>query len=129
MGAKGRGSANAATVMAAAMVVLVLVQCGVTSAATTYTVGGTGGWTFNVVGWPKGRRFRVGDTLVFNYNSAFHDLVPVNKAAYDSCSAPASSKVLHSGNDQVKLRRGTSYFICSFPGHCQGGMKIAVTAT
>jgi len=31
--------------------------------AATYTVGGSGGWTFNTVGWPNGKRFRAGDTL------------------------------------------------------------------
>jgi len=31
--------------------------------AATYTVGGTGGWTFNTVAWPKGKRFKAGDTL------------------------------------------------------------------
>jgi hypothetical protein len=31
--------------------------------AVTYTVGGAGGWTFNTVGWPQGKRFRAGDTL------------------------------------------------------------------
>jgi len=31
--------------------------------AATYTVGGAGGWTFNTVGWPNGKRFRAGDTL------------------------------------------------------------------
>lgn len=31
--------------------------------AATYTVGGPGGWTLNTVGWPKGKRFRAGDTL------------------------------------------------------------------
>jgi uncharacterized cupredoxin-like copper-binding protein len=36
--------------------------------------------------------------------------------------------VYKSGNDRVTLARGTNYFICSIPGHCQSGMKIAVTA-
>jgi len=31
--------------------------------AATYNVGGTGGWTFNTVGWSRGKRFRAGDTL------------------------------------------------------------------
>jgi len=31
--------------------------------AATYTVGGSAGWTFNSVGWTKGKRFRAGDTL------------------------------------------------------------------
>lgn len=31
--------------------------------AVTYTVGGNGGWTFNTVSWPQGKRFKAGDTL------------------------------------------------------------------
>ena len=31
--------------------------------AANYNVGGAKGWTFNTVGWPKGKRFRAGDTL------------------------------------------------------------------
>jgi len=31
--------------------------------AATYNVGDTRGWTFNTLGWPKGKRFRAGDTL------------------------------------------------------------------
>ena len=27
--------------------------------AATYTVGDAGGWTFNVVGWPNGKTFRL----------------------------------------------------------------------
>lgn len=47
------------------MVVAMLVIVGmvVAAEAATYTVGGAGGWTFNVATWPKGKRFRAGDTL------------------------------------------------------------------
>ncbi|KAL2554806.1 basic blue protein-like [Forsythia ovata] len=31
--------------------------------AATYTVGGAGGWTFDVADWPKGKNFKVGDIL------------------------------------------------------------------
>ncbi|KAK5840421.1 hypothetical protein PVK06_009321 [Gossypium arboreum] len=31
--------------------------------AATYTVGGSNGWTFNMATWPRGKRFRAGDTL------------------------------------------------------------------
>ncbi|KAK6156947.1 hypothetical protein DH2020_011195 [Rehmannia glutinosa] len=38
------------------------VECEVAEAAI-YTVGGGGGWTFNVAAWPKGKPFKAGDTL------------------------------------------------------------------
>jgi hypothetical protein len=63
---------------------------------------------------------------VFKYDSTAHNVVAVNAAGYKGCSAPRSAKVYTSGNDRVTLARGTNYFICSIPGHCQSGMKIAV---
>ncbi|KAK2384498.1 hypothetical protein P8452_39373 [Trifolium repens] len=96
--------------------------------AVTYTVGGAGGWTFNTVGWPQGKRFRAGDTLVFNYSPRAHNVVAVNKGGYDSCKTPAGSKVFRSGKDQIRLARGQNYFICNFVGHCESGMKIAINA-
>lgn len=65
---------------------------------------------------------------VFKYDSTAHNVVVVNAAGYKGCSAPRGAKVYTSGNDRVTLARGTNYFICSIPGHCQSGMKIAVTA-
>ncbi|KAF7803651.1 basic blue protein-like [Senna tora] len=96
--------------------------------AATYTVGDASGWTFNAVGWPKGKRFRAGDTLVFNYSPAAHNVVAVNKVGYDTCRTPRGSRVYSSGKDQIKLVRGQNYFICNFPGHCESSMKIAVNA-
>ena len=119
---QGRGSA----VVAAAAAVLCLMV--VTAEAATYTVGGAGGWTFNSVSWPKGKRFRAGDILVFNYSPQAHNVVSVNKAGYDSCTAQAGARVFSSGKDQIKLVKGQNFFICSLPGHCGSGMKIAVTA-
>ncbi|KAH6787638.1 plantacyanin [Perilla frutescens var. hirtella] len=58
--------------------------------AATYTVGGSGGWTFNVVGWPKGKTFKAGDTLVFNYNSAIHNVMAVDKGGYKGCVTTTS---------------------------------------
>lgn len=70
----------------------------------------------------------VGACAVFKYDSTAHNVVAVNAAGYKGCSAPRGAKVYKSGNDRVTLARGTNYFICSIPGHCQSGMKIAVTA-
>ncbi|KAB1207030.1 Basic blue protein [Morella rubra] len=96
--------------------------------AATYTVGDAGGWTFNVAGWPKGKRFRAGDVLVFNYSPAAHNVVAVNKAGYSTCKSPPGAKVYQTGKDRIKLVKGQNLFICSFAGHCQSGMKVAVTA-
>ena len=57
----GRGSASQAMVMVVVLLCL-LVQFEHVHAAT-YTVGGSGGWTFNTDSWPKGKRFRAGDVL------------------------------------------------------------------
>ncbi|ESW31590.1 hypothetical protein PHAVU_002G250700 [Phaseolus vulgaris] len=96
--------------------------------AATYTVGGSGGWTFNTVGWPNGKRFRAGDTLVFKYSSGAHNVVAVNKVGYGSCKTPRGARVYQSGNDQIKLVKGQNYFICNYVGHCESGMKIAINA-
>lgn len=66
---------------------------------------------------------------VFNYNPAAHNVVAVNKVGYNTCTTPpGASKVHQTGKDQIKLVKGQNFFICSIPGHCQSGMKIAITA-
>ncbi|XP_050378814.1 basic blue protein-like [Argentina anserina] len=123
--AMGRGSA-----MAVFVVVVLVALSSEWADAATYTVGDKGGWTFNVDGWPRGKTFRAGDTVVFNYGSAVHNVVAVNKAGYQKCSTtPGNAKVFQTGRDRIRLARGQNYFICSIPGHCQSGMKVAITAT
>ncbi|PON60423.1 Cupredoxin [Trema orientale] len=123
--AQGRVSAMATSAL---VLLMLLIGHSEVARAATYTVGGAGGWTFNVAGWPKGKRFRAGDTLVFNYGSNAHNVVAVNKAGYQGCTTPKGAKVFTSGKDQIKLVKGSNFFICNFPQHCQSGMKIAVTA-
>ncbi|TVU28349.1 hypothetical protein EJB05_19865 [Eragrostis curvula] len=129
---RGRGSASRGGVLAAVLLVAFLVMMTsappVAEAAATYMVGDFGGWKFNVAGWAKGRTFRAGDWLVFNYNRAVHDVAVVDAAAYRSCVVPRGARVLRSGRDRVKLGRGTHYFVCTVRGHCQAGMKVAVRA-
>ncbi|XP_077240011.1 basic blue protein-like [Tasmannia lanceolata] len=122
--AQGRGSAHVAM---AVVLLCLLVHCEIAQAAT-YTVGDSGGWTFNVVNWPNGKRFSAGDVLVFKYSPAIHNVVAVTRNGYSGCTTPRGSKVFKSGNDRITLARGQNFFICNFVGHCQGGMKIAVNA-
>ncbi|KAL8155951.1 basic blue protein [Apium graveolens] len=119
----GRGSAVAVVLV----LFLVALQYEVAQAAI-YNVGGAGGWSFSSGSWPKGKRFRAGDVLVFKYNPSIHNVVAVNRGAYGSCSTPRGAKVYTSGNDRIKLVKGQNFFICNFPSHCQAGMKISVSA-
>ncbi|XP_038903112.1 basic blue protein-like [Benincasa hispida] len=122
---EGRGSAVVCVVM---VCVLLMVQYSQMAHAAVYPVGGAQGWTFNVASWPKGKRFRAGDTLVFNYSPSAHNVVAVNRVGYNRCITPRGSKVFQTGKDQIKLVKGQNFFICNLPGHCQSGMKIAITA-
>jgi hypothetical protein len=66
---------------------------------------------------------------VFSYKHGVHNVVQVNTVAqYSMCEVPRNSTVWSSGNDRVTLARGVSFFVCGIPGHCQKGIKIAVTA-
>ncbi|WCJ18256.1 Basic blue protein [Euphorbia peplus] len=118
----GRGSA----ILLVGMLMFVMVV--EMASAATYTVGDSSGWTFNIASWPNGKRFRAGDLLVFNYSPAAHNVVAVNKAGYTSCKPQKGAKAYNSGKDRIKLTKGQNFFICTFPGHCQAAMKIAVTA-
>ncbi|CAI9769247.1 unnamed protein product [Fraxinus pennsylvanica] len=122
---QGRGSAVFATTIMLSLVVLFHFEV---AESASYVVGGSGGWTFNVSGWPNGKKFKAGDTLVFNYKSGIHNVVAVNKGGYQGCTTPRGAKVYKTGKDQIKLVKGQNFFICNLPGHCQSGMKIAITA-
>ncbi|RWW22715.1 hypothetical protein BHE74_00043069 [Ensete ventricosum] len=65
---------------------------------------------------------------VFKYGQGAHNVVVVDADGYNSCKAKSGSKTYTSGNDKITLAKGTSYFICSFPGHCDAGMKIKIVA-
>ena len=65
---------------------------------------------------------------MFNYNPSYHNVVTVDNGGYSGCKTPRGAKVFQTGKDQIKLKKGVNYFICNFNGHCESGMKIAVTA-
>ncbi|XP_044335765.1 mavicyanin-like [Triticum aestivum] len=95
-----------------------------TASAAIYNVGEPGSaWDLstNYGTWASSRNFQTSDQIVFKYSPQEHDVLEVSKADYDSCT------ILNSGNDVVTLTAtGTRYFICGFPGHCTGGMKVKI---
>lgn len=58
-----RGSAAQAIALVMVVTLAILFIQSTNVEAATYTVGDSSGWSFNVVNWPKGKRFRAGDTL------------------------------------------------------------------
>ncbi|VAH95168.1 unnamed protein product [Triticum turgidum subsp. durum] len=113
-----QGSGGATAVLA--LLLLCVLLHGDFAESKVYTVGDRAGWALSSGGWPRGKRFRAGDVLLFKYGRGAHNVVAVNAAG--------GGRTYNSGSDRVTLARGTNYFICSVPGHCQAGMKMAVTA-
>lgn len=62
--AQGRGSA-----MVVGVAILCLLALTQPTFAAIYSVGGAGGWTYNVQNWPRGKSFRAGDLLGMIYFS------------------------------------------------------------
>ncbi|KAF8642636.1 hypothetical protein HU200_067317 [Digitaria exilis] len=94
-----------------------------------WLVGGDNRWSFGVDGWVKDKPIQAGNILVFSYDPEMHDVVEVDEAAYNTCTMPSNGGTRHtSGRDRIEVREGKSFFICSTPGHCTKGMKIAITA-
>ncbi|KAK6233742.1 hypothetical protein QUC31_006148 [Theobroma cacao] len=58
-----------------------------------------------------------------------HNAAVVDIQGYKSCFASPTFKVYSIGNDAIKLSKGRNYFICSIPGHCDRGLKIAIDAS
>ncbi|XP_061371752.1 blue copper protein-like [Gastrolobium bilobum] len=97
--------------------------------ATVYTVGDTSGWAIGAdySTWTSAKTFAVGDSLVFNYGAG-HTVDEVKESDYKSCTTGNSINTDSSGATTIALKTaGTHYFICAVPGHCAGGMKLAVT--
>ncbi|CAL4886344.1 unnamed protein product [Urochloa decumbens] len=121
----------AGTVVIAAGLVVLLAAVAAPAYATDYVVGDSSGWTSGVdyTTWAKGKTFSVGDNLVFQY-SAMHTVAEVSSADYSACSSSNSLQSFSDQNTKIALTApGTRYFVCGTPGHCSGGMKLAVTVS
>ncbi|ONK73467.1 uncharacterized protein A4U43_C04F31860 [Asparagus officinalis] len=110
--------------------------------ATDYTVGDSSGWTQGVdyKTWASDKTFKVGDTLeeeIFDMISRFrvHLRLPAQRERGIEIGLRRLLLIqlhpeLHDGTQhQMVLPRqpGGRYFICGTPGHCSGGMKLAVS--
>ncbi|KAI8027731.1 Uclacyanin-3 [Camellia lanceoleosa] len=112
-----------------AALMMILVIAAPAAYATQYTVGDTAGWAQQVdyTTWVSGKTFRVNDTLLFTYGTT-HSVDVVTQSNYNSCNSANALASYNGGNTVVNLNTtGAMYFICPTAGHCQSGMKLAVT--
>lgn len=101
------------------------------SAGEVYQVGDSAGWT--IIGnvdynaWASNKTFQVGDTILFNYNPKFHNVMQVTHDEYKSCNATSPTATYTTGNDSITITtRGHHWFLCGTPGHCQAGQKVDI---
>ncbi|XP_062234030.1 basic blue protein-like [Phragmites australis] len=94
------------------------------------------GWDsgINYATWAQEHTFAVGDVLVFQYVNTQHNAYEVTESTYRSCDTGGGGNGVRvkytSGYDRVVLAEAREYwFICDFPGHCLGGMKVAVNVS
>ncbi|EYU46581.1 hypothetical protein MIMGU_mgv1a014576mg [Erythranthe guttata] len=96
-----------------------------------YKVGDYAGWTIvdnmDYNKWASSKTFRVGDTLIFEYDNLFHNVLEVTRSEFHSCDAESPIATYDSGNDSVVIRSpGHYYYICGLEGHCQAGQKVDI---
>ncbi|KAL9327937.1 hypothetical protein ACSQ67_002940 [Phaseolus vulgaris] len=101
------------------------------SHAAVHKVGDSSAWT--IIGnidyrkWAATKNFQVGDTIIFEYNAKFHNVMRVTHAMYKSCNASSPLTTMTTGNDSIKItNHGHHFFICGVPGHCQAGQKVDI---
>ncbi|KAJ8766473.1 hypothetical protein K2173_022532 [Erythroxylum novogranatense] len=99
--------------------------------ATVYEVGDAAGWTnvgnVNYKKWAATKNFQLGDTVIFEYNAPFHNVMRVTRAMYRACNTSAPVATYTTGNDSITIRtRGHHYFICGKSGHCEAGQKVDI---
>ncbi|KAM0952038.1 putative Phytocyanin domain, cupredoxin [Dioscorea sansibarensis] len=101
------------------------------SMGEVYKVGDSAGWTIignvNYTAWASSKKFKVGDILLFEYDTQFHNVLEVSKDDYHACNNASPLATYATGNDSITIkRRGHHFYLCGFPGHCAVGQKLDV---
>ncbi|KAJ0246380.1 Phytocyanin domain-containing protein [Hirschfeldia incana] len=113
------------------LIIMAMGMFGESLASSLHKVGGSAGWTtlgkVDYQKWTSSDIFTPGDSLLFVYNTQFHNVKQVSRRDFLSCNATSALATYSSGSDTVALKTpGHYYFICGFPGHCQSGQKLHV---
>ncbi|KNA12837.1 hypothetical protein SOVF_122300 [Spinacia oleracea] len=101
--------------------------------ATTFTVGGSKGWSvpsdngqvFNQ--WAEKMRFQIGDSILFVYQSASDSVLQVTKEDYSSCTTTSPIAKYTDGHTEFKFSNsGPYYFISGNKDNCNKNEKVTV---
>ncbi|KAI3803088.1 hypothetical protein L1987_31236 [Smallanthus sonchifolius] len=77
--------------------------------------------------WAEKERFKVGDVLVFKYDSKTDSVLEVEEGDYNKCNKMKPIHEYHDGNTTVKINEsGAFFFISGANGHCEKGLKLEV---
>ncbi|KAL6505133.1 hypothetical protein OROGR_024950 [Orobanche gracilis] len=102
--------------------------------AFVYKVGDDAGW--DIMGdvvyneWALSKIFKVGDTIVFEYDPGFHSVLQVSQSDFHSCNTAAPISTYTTGNDSIVLNNTNHYYyICGVTGHCEAGQRVEITVT
>ncbi|KAK7255806.1 hypothetical protein RIF29_29227 [Crotalaria pallida] len=101
--------------------------------ATHFIVGDSTGWVLPPYpmyysNWSHSRLIRVGDSLEFNFDPKFYNLVQVQHSDYDHCTTLQPIKIFNSSPTIIQLKeKGNLFFTCSIGNYCCLGQKIAIT--
>ncbi|KAK4493224.1 hypothetical protein RD792_017911 [Penstemon davidsonii] len=105
---------------------IIVIICGV-SKGEVYKISWTNTGNQDYKSWAASKNFHVGDQIVFEYNKEFHNVVRVTHKNFNVCNSTAPYATWATGNDTFAIKKtGHYYFICSVPGHCQGGQKVDI---
>ncbi|XP_022869078.1 mavicyanin-like [Olea europaea var. sylvestris] len=98
---------------------------------SVYKVGDSAGWT--IIGnvdyntWASSKTFQIGDTLIFNYDAKFHNVLQVALPDFHSCNSSSPLATYSTGNDSITITSpGHYYYTCGFVGHCEAGQKVDI---
>ncbi|XP_010473932.1 PREDICTED: mavicyanin-like [Camelina sativa] len=114
------------------LLIVALSLIGLVRATSFYEVGNSNGWTTTMgidycKSWSTSKTFYAGDSLIFQYNKALHNVMEVSSQDFESCNPNSPLTTYQSQHEPVLLNRtGHFYFICGVPGHCESGQKLDV---
>ncbi|KZV55260.1 cucumber peeling cupredoxin-like [Dorcoceras hygrometricum] len=77
--------------------------------------------------WSSSHSFHVGDTLYFDFDSGFYNVIEVSRGEYDSCGTNQPFKAFMDGPAIIDLtEKGVFYFVCNISNYCSLGQKVSV---
>ncbi|KAJ0504035.1 putative Phytocyanin domain, cupredoxin [Helianthus annuus] len=81
--------------------------------------------TLNV--WAQHERFKIGDSLVFKYDSKNDSVLRVEEGDYKKCIKAKPIEEYHDGNTTININEsGAFFFISGADGHCEKGEKVEI---